>query len=165
MEDGCHPSFGFFSIAKMAVFFQPAKIESKHPPKGPSTKTRSKRFQSSDFLQIQFSISADPDFGIATDLQNWYSLMSIRQNYTFDMLASIWHEIISWYLRISQYLRNMITRLFCTNMKIKTKTIYWSSFVNHGQIVSNSVKCQTSNVKWHIEIIDIMLYFSYYTYT
>ena len=128
----------FSQSRRWQFFFQPAKIESKHPPKGPSTKTRSKRFQSSDFLQIQFSISADPDFGIATDLQNWYSFY-VYQTELYFRYASIWHEIISWYLRISQYLRNMITRLFCTNMKIKTKTIYWSSFVNHGQIVHESL--------------------------
>ena len=31
-----------------------------------------------------------------------YSLISIRQNYNFDMLATIWHEIVSWFLTISQ---------------------------------------------------------------
>ena len=43
---------------------------------------------------------------------NVYSLISIRQNYNFDMLASIWHEIVSWFLTISKDLRNMITKLF-----------------------------------------------------
>ena len=28
----------------------------------------------------------------------WYSLISIRQNYNFDMLATIWHEIVCWFL-------------------------------------------------------------------
>ena len=41
-----------------------------------------------------------------------YSLISIRQNYNFDMLATIWHEIVSWFLTISQDLHNMITKLF-----------------------------------------------------
>jgi hypothetical protein len=31
-----------------------------------------------------------------------YSLISIRQNYKFDMLATIWHDIVSWFLKISQ---------------------------------------------------------------
>ena len=43
---------------------------------------------------------------------NVYSLISIRQNYNFDMLATIWHEIVSWFPTISQDLRNMITKLF-----------------------------------------------------
>ena len=30
-----------------------------------------------------------------------YSLISIRQNYNFVMLANIWHEIVSWFLKIS----------------------------------------------------------------
>ena len=31
-----------------------------------------------------------------------YSLISIRKNYNFDILATIWLEIVSWYLEISQ---------------------------------------------------------------
>ena len=44
-----------------------------------------------------------------------YSLISIRQNYNFDMLATIWHEIVCWFLtipRIYDDLHNMITKLF-----------------------------------------------------
>ena len=43
----------------------------------------------------------------------FYSLISIRQNYNFDMLATIWHEIASWFLTIYQDLRWFsITKLF-----------------------------------------------------
>ena len=73
------------------------------------------------------------NFPLSDKLYMWYSLMSIRQNYNFDMSATIWHEIVSWFLTIFQDLRNMITKLFCTDMKIKTKTIYWSSCVNPGK--------------------------------
>ena len=31
-----------------------------------------------------------------------YSLISIRENYDFDMFATIWHEIVRWFLMISQ---------------------------------------------------------------
>ena len=34
-----------------------------------------------------------------------YSLISIRQNYNFDMLAMIWHEIVCWFLKIYQDLK------------------------------------------------------------
>ena len=37
-----------------------------------------------------------------------YSLISIRQNYNFDILATIWNEFISWFMMISQDLRDMI---------------------------------------------------------
>ena len=42
----------------------------------------------------------------------WYSFTSIRQNYNFDKLATIWREIVSWFLMFSQYLRNMISKMF-----------------------------------------------------
>ena len=34
-----------------------------------------------------------------------YSLISIRQNYYFDMFSIIWHEIVCWFLKIYQDLR------------------------------------------------------------
>ena len=33
------------------------------------------------------------------------SLISIRQNYNFDTLAIIWHEIVCWFLKIFQDLK------------------------------------------------------------
>ena len=39
-----------------------------------------------------------------------YSLISIRQNYNFDMLAMIWHEIVCWFLKIYQYLKRFAAR-------------------------------------------------------
>ena len=38
-----------------------------------------------------------------------YSLISIRQNYYFDVLGTVWHEIVSWFLTISQDFCNMIS--------------------------------------------------------
>ena len=38
-------------------------------------------------------------------VQPWYSLISIRQNYYFDMFSMIWHEIVCWLLKIYQDLR------------------------------------------------------------
>ena len=35
-----------------------------------------------------------------------YSLISIRQNYNFDMLAMIWDEIVCWFLKIYQDLKH-----------------------------------------------------------
>ena len=35
----------------------------------------------------------------------FYSLISFRQNYNFDMLAMIWHEIVCWFLKIYQDLK------------------------------------------------------------
>ena len=37
-----------------------------------------------------------------------YSLIFIRQNYNFDMLAMIWHEIVCWFLKIYQDLWHRI---------------------------------------------------------
>ena len=34
-----------------------------------------------------------------------YSLISIRQNYYFDMFSMIWHKIVCWLLKIYQDLR------------------------------------------------------------
>ena len=54
---------------------------------------------------------------------NSYSLMSIRQNYNFHMSATIWHEIISWFLMISQDLRKMINKLFLFWFSYQCRTI------------------------------------------
>ena len=35
----------------------------------------------------------------------FYSLISIRQNYKFDILAMFWHEIVCWFLKICQDLK------------------------------------------------------------
>ena len=49
-----------------------------------------------------------------------YSLISIRQNYNFDRLATIWHEIASWFLTIYQDLPVLaIIKLFCTSKQRK----------------------------------------------
>ena len=39
-----------------------------------------------------------------------YSLISIRQNYNFDMLAMIWHEIVCWFLKIYQDLKRFVAQ-------------------------------------------------------
>ena len=36
---------------------------------------------------------------------HFYSIISIRQNYNFDMLAMICHEIVCWFLKIYQDLK------------------------------------------------------------
>ena len=41
-----------------------------------------------------------------------YSLISIRQNYNFDMLAMIWHKIVCWFLKIYQDLKHRNKELF-----------------------------------------------------
>ena len=41
---------------------------------------------------------------------DWYSLLFIRQNYNFDMSAMIWHEIVSWFLKIYQDLKRFETQ-------------------------------------------------------
>ena len=38
-----------------------------------------------------------------------YSLISIRQNYNYDMIAMIWHEIVGWFLTIYQDLKRFAT--------------------------------------------------------
>ena len=35
----------------------------------------------------------------------FYSLIFIRQNYNFYVLAMIWHEIVCWFLKIYQDLK------------------------------------------------------------
>ena len=37
----------------------------------------------------------------------FYSLISFRQNYNFDMLAMIWYEIVSWFLKIYKDLKRL----------------------------------------------------------
>ena len=39
-----------------------------------------------------------------------YSLISIRQNYNFDMLAMIWHKIVCWFLTNYQDLKRFATQ-------------------------------------------------------
>ena len=39
-----------------------------------------------------------------------YSLISIRQNYNFDMLAIIWHEIVCRFLKIYQDLKRFVAQ-------------------------------------------------------
>ena len=52
-----------------------------------------------------------------------YSLISIRPIYYFDTRAIIWHGIVCWFMGFSPFLFVAIIKLFCTDMKIKTKTI------------------------------------------
>ena len=55
-----------------------------------------------------------------------YSLISMRPIYYFDTWAIIWHGIVCWFMvfpRFYQFLFVAIIKLFCTDMKIKTKTI------------------------------------------
>ena len=55
-----------------------------------------------------------------------YSLISMTPNYYFDTWAIIWHGIVCWFMffpRFYQFLFVAIIKLFCTDMKIKTKTI------------------------------------------
>ena len=66
-------------------------------------------------------------------VMKWYSLISIRQNYNFDMLATIWHEIVSWFLTISQDLHNMITKLVLFWFSYQCRTILWSQQTRTGK--------------------------------
>ena len=53
----------------------------------------------SEFIQLEIHTI----FGsLAWIINRRYSLISIRQNYNFDMLAMIWHEIVCWFLKIYQ---------------------------------------------------------------
>ena len=70
-----------------------------------------------------------------------YSLISIRQNYNFDMLATIWHEIVSWFLTISQDLRNMITKLFLFWFSYQCRTILWSQQTRTGKKPEINKQC------------------------
>ena len=45
-----------------------------------------------------------------------YSLISIRQNYHFDMFSMILHEIICWLLKIYQDLRWFAEKCFCIDI-------------------------------------------------
>ena len=74
---------------------------------------------------------------------NVYSLISIRQNYNFDMLATIWHEIVSWFLTISQDLRNMITKLFLFWFSYQCRTILWSQQTRTGKNGGKTINQQT----------------------
>ena len=55
-----------------------------------------------------------------------YSSIAIKQNYNFDMLATIWHEIAYWILRISQDLKMICTtwslNCFCFDVSRYYKT-------------------------------------------
>ena len=52
-----------------------------------------------------------------------YSLIFIRQNYNFDMLAMIWHEIVCWFLKIYQDLK----RFAAQEHKIVFVLTFWCS--------------------------------------
>ena len=82
-----------------------------------------------------------------------YSLICIRQNYNFDMLAAIWLEIVSWFLTISQDLRNMITKLFLFWISYQCRTILWSQQTRMGK-KQKSTNNDISNDGSSIEIID-----------
>ena len=69
-----------------------------------------------------------------------YSLISMRTIYyfVFDTWAIIWHSTACWFMvcappPFSQFLFVVIIKLFCTDMKIKTKTIQWSWCGNPGK--------------------------------
>ena len=76
-----------------------------------------------------------------------YSLICIRQNYNFDMLAAIWLEIVSWFLTISQDLRNMITKLFSFWFSYHCR-ILWSQQTRTGKKPEINKKC---HVKWWLK--------------
>ena len=55
-----------------------------------------------------------------------YTLIFMRQIYYFDTWAIIWHGIVCWFMvfpHFYQFLFVAILKLFCTDLKIKTKTI------------------------------------------
>ena len=58
------------------------------------------------------------------------SLISIRQNYNFDMLAMIWHEIVSWFLKIYKDWKRLAAQeplIFSTFTFICAKQFYVSN--------------------------------------
>ena len=59
-----------------------------------------------------------------------YSLVSIRQNLYVISIATIWHEILSWFLTIFQDLPNMITKLF----------LFWFSYQCRTNIRSQQTR-------------------------
>ena len=68
----------------------------------------------------------DYNWTISLRLSHLYSLIFMRRIYYFDTWAIIWHGIACWFMvspRFSQFLFVVIIKLFCTDMKIKTKTI------------------------------------------
>jgi hypothetical protein len=87
-----------------------------------------------------------------------YSLISIRQNYNSDMLANIWHEIVGWFLTISQDLRNMITKFFLFWSSYQCRSILWSQKTRTGKNWGGGNHKSTNNAMSNdgssIEIID-----------
>ena len=84
-----------------------------------------------------------------------YSLIPIRQNYNFDILATIWHEIFSWFLSISQdfpgFPRICATwslNCFCFDFHISTEQFYDHSkqelVKTGGNINQQTMPCQKS---------------------
>ena len=64
------------------------------------------------------------------------------------MLATIWHEIVSWFLTISQDLRNMITKLFLFWFSYQCRTILWSQQTRTGKKPEINKQC---HVKWWLK--------------
>ena len=121
------------------------------------------------FLKVlpQFNMSKNGKEGsqkLANSIKIWksmkafgeYSLISMRPIYYFDTWAIIWH---GWHCLLisgfSLFLFVVIIKLFCTDMKIKTKTILWANAANFLQICGNLQKYwNMSNDGSSIEIID-----------
>ena len=77
-----------------------------------------------------------------------YSLISIRQNYNFDMSATIWHELVSWYLTNSQNLLKMIAKLFLFWFSYQNRTILWSQQTRTGKKPEINKQC---HLKWWLK--------------
>ena len=73
-------------------------------------------------------------------------ILSIRQNYNFNMLAAIWHDIVSWFLTTSQDLCNMISKLFLFWFSYQCRTILWDMLATNkkGEETRNpqTIPCQ-----------------------
>ena len=81
------------------------------------------------------------------------------------MLATIWQEIVSWFLTISQDLRKMITRLFLFWFSYQCRIILWSqqtSMVKNQKSTNNAMSNDGSkygynkSVSWRLSRINLL---------
>ena len=72
-------------------------------------------------------------YSMPKDMCSAYSLISIRQNYIFDMLATIWHEIVNWFLEISQDLQEFAQNVVVVFFIYQCITILWSQQTRTGK--------------------------------
>ena len=75
-----------------------------------------------------------------SNISCYSSIISIRQNYNFDMSAMIWHEIVCWFLKIYQDLKRFAAqehRIVFVLIFRCAKQFYVPTFKNNQKWVKN----------------------------